>query len=175
MKRNWMCCILEKFNIDLTLYNHHPWKCVHHVPFDINGTERFEISYSGNEWAKRIWMDSAMSQNVKDLCVVYEKCLCQLANEHLNTKAFNRIAGHFTCKICGHYDEQKWCRAKKAIEYDNDRQILSVWHQGQHNCTFACKNETYEEKEQKKNILREIVNKNPRVPRVKLIDQGSQF
>ena len=53
--------------------------------------------------------------------------------------------------------------------------ILSVWHQGEQNCALPCKNETYQEKEEKKNILREIVNKNPRSPIAKLIDQESQF
>ena len=84
----------EKFDIDLTLYNHHPWKCVHHVPFDLNGTERFEISCSGSEWASktkdgRYWQTSCsknknlngfrtVCQNVKGLCVVLMK------NAHAN-------------------------------------------------------------------------------------------
>ena len=156
----------------------------HHVPFDINGTERFGISCSGNEWATktkdgRYWQTSCsknknlngfcqVSKCKGSMCCTYEKCPCQLAKKSLNTKVFNCIAGHFTCKICGHFIEQKWYRAKRTIEYDNERQLLSMWHQGQHNCTLPCKNEAYEEKEEKKNILREIVNKNPRVPRVKV-------
>ena len=111
----------EKFDIDLTLPKHHPWKCVHHVPFDINGTARFEISCSGNEWATgtkdgRYWQTSySKNKNLNGFCCVskckgsmsctYKKCPCKLANKLLKTKAFNCLAGHFTCIICGHFDK----------------------------------------------------------------------
>ena len=30
----------EKFEMDMIVYNHHPWKWVENVPFDINGIGR---------------------------------------------------------------------------------------------------------------------------------------
>ena len=109
----------EKFDIDLTLYNHHPWKHVHRVPFDVNRTEMFEISCSGSEWATKTkhGRQTSCSKNKNlngfyhvskckgSMCCTYEKCPLQLAKKPLNTKAFNRIAGHFICKICGHFVE----------------------------------------------------------------------
>ena len=116
-----------------------------------------------------------MSKCKGSLCCTNEKCPHKLADKPLNTKAFNCIVGHFTCKICGYFVERKWCGAKRALEYDHTCQILTVWPQGKHNCTLASKHETFEQKQQKKNILREIVNKNPQPPTAKLIDQGSQY
>ena len=181
----------QKFEMDMSVFDHHAWKHVQTVPFDINGTDRFEISCAAHEWPTKVkdgqfWQTSCSKNKILkgfrhvskcrgSLCCTNEKCPRKLADKPLNTKAFNRLAGHFTCKICGYFVDRKWCGAKRALEYDYLHQILTVWHQGQHNCTLASKNETFEEKQQKKNILREIVNKNPRAPRAKLIDQGSQY
>ena len=153
----------EKFEMDMSVFNHHAWKHVQNVPFDINGTDRFEISCSVYEWPTKVkdgrFWQTCCSKNKSlngfwhvskcrgSLCCTNEKCPRKLADKPLNSKAFNHIAGHFTCKICGYFIERKWCGAKRALEYDHTHQILTVWHQGQHNCTLASKHETFEQKQ----------------------------
>ena len=44
----------EKFEMVMSVFNHHAWKHVQNVPFDINGTDRFEISCSAHQWPTKV-------------------------------------------------------------------------------------------------------------------------
>ena len=123
----------------------------------------------------KVWMGSSMCQSVKgSLYCTNEKCPHKVADKPLNTKAFNHIVGHFTCKISGYFVERKWCGAKRALEYDHTHQILSVaprptqLHSGLQ--TWDIWTNAAE-----KEYLKGNSEQKPRAPTVKLIDQGSQY
>ena len=42
----------------------------------------------------------------------------------------------YTCKCCGYYVKKKYCGAMKAMEYDERSNCVTVYHQGNHNCTL---------------------------------------
>ena len=93
--------------MDMSVFNHHAWKHVQNVPFDINGTDRFEISCSAHQWPTKVkdgrFWQTCCSKNKSlngfqhvskckgSLCCTNEKCPRKLADKPLNTKAFNRI------------------------------------------------------------------------------------
>ena len=79
-----------------------------------------------------------------------EKCPKVQCNLGQNKSSFERFAGEYTCKICGHLVERIWCGAKKAIEYDRMTHTLTVWHQGYHNCILKQPRDCREQKEQKR-------------------------
>ena len=79
-----------------------------------------------------------------------DKCLKVQCNSGLNKSSFERFAGEYTCKICGHLVQRKWCGAKKAIEYDQMLNRLTVWHQCYHNYKLKQAHDHREQKEEKK-------------------------
>ena len=92
-----------------------------------------------------------------------------------NRHSFKLVGVIYKCKICGHVAEREWCGAKRAIEYNNSTNILTVWHQGKHTCTLKCQSESKEEKEAKKDLLKTVLKIFPRLSNAKLIDVGSQY
>ena len=52
---------------------------------------------------------------------------------------------------------------------------MTVWHQGMHTCTLKTRNQTKEEKEKKKQVLKIILSKNPKATKNKIIDEGSKY
>ena len=82
---------------------------------------------------------------------------------------------NYKCKICGQLAEHEWCGAKWAIEFNCDTKILTVWHEGKHNCILKCQSISKEEKEAKKDLLKTVLCIFPRLPKTKLIDVGAQY
>ena len=97
------------------------------------------------------------------------------AIQGLNKSSFERFAGEYTCKICGHLVQRKWCGAKKAIEYDQMLNRLTVWHQCYHNYKLKQAHDHREQKGKKKNVLKFILASNPKATEAKLIDQGESI
>ena len=104
-----------------------------------------------------------------------QKCPHYLCQKGSNKKAFEHFAGEYTCKNCGHIVSRQWCGAKKAVEYDRSTKTMTVWHQGMHTCTLKTRDETREEKEKKKEVLKIILSKNPKATKNKIIDEGSKY
>ena len=62
-----------------------------------------------------------------------------------------------------------------VIEFNCDTKILTVWHEGKHNCILKCQSISKEEKEAKKDLLKTVLHIFPRLPKTKLIDVGAQY
>ena len=69
----------------------------------------------------------------------------------------------------------EWCGAKQAIEFNHCTKILTVWHEGKHNCILKWQSISKEEKEAKKDLLKTVLHIFPRLPKTKLIDVGAQY
>ena len=66
-----------------------------------------------------------------------------------------------------------WCL--KAIEYNHDTKILTVWHEGKHNCILKCQSILKEEKEVKKDLPKTVLRIFPCLPKTKLNNIGAQY
>ena len=93
-----------------------------------------------------------------------------------NRRSFTLIGGtNYKCKICGQLAEHEWCGARWAIEYSCNTKILTVWHEGKHNCILKCQSILKKEKEAKKDLLQTVLKIFPHLPKTKLSDIGAQY
>ena len=93
-----------------------------------------------------------------------------------NRRSFTLIGGiNYKCKICGQLGERKWCGAKRAIEYNRNTKILTVWHEGKHNCILKCQSISKEEKEAKKDLLKTGLKIFPHLLKTKLSNIGAHY
>ena len=105
-----------------------------------------------------------------------KKCPTYEIHHTANRRSFTLIGGsNYKCKIYGQLVECEWCGAKQAIEYNCDTKILTVWHEGKHNCILRCQSISQEEKEAKKDLLKTVLHIFPRLSKIKLIDVGVQY
>ena len=179
----------EKFKIDYMLFRKD--ERVPYVPHNIDGLHKYIILCNEIDWKSKqkdgqYWKTTCgKNQNLNGFCRVSkchgslqcmnDKCPKVQCNLGMNKSSFERFAGEYTCKICGHLVQRKWCGAKKAIEYDRVLKKLTVWHQGYHNCKLKQADDRREHKEKKKNVLKFILASNPKATKAKLIDQGTQY
>ena len=161
------------------------------LPYNCNGVYKFKICpfhlwkakvKDGHYWHTN-WSGLQKLEGIRWLCKCHGSLAC--ANKKCptfqihctpNRHSFKLIGGvTYKCKICGHVAEREWCGVKRAIEYNNSINILTVWHQGKHTCTLKCQSESKEEKEAKKDLLKTVLKIFPRLSDAKLIDVGSQY
>ena len=105
-----------------------------------------------------------------------KKCPTFDIHRTANRRSFTLIGGsNYKCKICGQLAEHEGCGAKWAIEFNHDTKILTVLHEGKHNCILKCQSISKEEKEAKKDLLKTVLHIFPRLLKTKLIDVGAQY
>ena len=123
----------EKFKLDYRLFRNA--ERVPYVPHNIDRINKYIIHCSEIEWKSkqkdsRYWKTTCGGKNQNlngfrrvskchgSLQCTNDKCPKLQCNLGMNKSSFERFAGEYTCKICGHLVQRKWCGAKKAIEYD---------------------------------------------------------
>ena len=182
----------ETFYLTDELFDFVITKRVPQLPYNIDGIARFEISCEERFWKKRVkdghywntnWSGRQELNGLRRLCKCHgslkctnDKCPTFQIHQTANRRSFTLIGGtSYKCKICGQLAEREWCGAKRAIEYNRDTKILTVWHEGKHNCVLKCSSVSKEQKEAKKDLLKTVLRIFPRLPKTKLIDVGVQY
>ena len=134
------------------------------LPYNCDGVCKFEIFYPFHLWKAKVkdghywhtnWSGWQKLDGIRRLCKCHGSLAC--TNKKCPTFQIHRtpyrcsfkLIGDVTykCKRCGHIVGREWCGAKRAIEYNNSTNILTVWHQDKHICTLKCQSESKEEKE----------------------------
>ena len=122
---------------------------INEVPWDVDGTHKYENECKVNEWVDRSkdgrWykMNSSGRKGFKGtrktgICkrsMMYENTACTklLTMGVCNTNEFTYETGGYVCKCCGYFVMVENCGCKKITEYD-EKKLLTVWYQGKHNC-----------------------------------------
>ena len=40
----------------------------------------------------------------------------------------------YTCGVCSYYTQRIYCGCFKVVEFDRDKGVVTVTHEGEHNC-----------------------------------------
>ena len=124
---------------------------VNEIPWDVDGEHRYVIFCEPDEFVDKSkdgrWyrMNTSSRKGLngfRKTGTCLGSVLCQnigcskLQTEGVvNSSEFEKEYGCHICKCCGYYAVQIHCGCKKIIEYDNDTKELTVWYEGEHNCT----------------------------------------
>ena len=65
------------------------------------------------------------------------------------------------CKHCDQFAKRDWCSVQKAVEYNNDTETMTIWHQGLHRCTLRPGHKSKEQEHQGKGALKTVMHKFP--------------
>ena len=80
----------------------------------------------------------------------YENCP-KITTENVYNKTNFKWEGdrQYTCGVCGYYAEKVYCGCFKIVEFDRDKEEVTVMHKGDHNChpipNFRAKQELMDE------------------------------
>ena len=131
-------------------------ECVPRIPEDINGLKKYKIQiHGGDDWHKltgdcRYFITRSSSS--KELFGTRKIGFCQgswvypnddctfhktFYNHQANYINYTTLAGNRKIKICTIYDNimvREKCRARKMVEYDDEKQCATVYHLGTHKC-----------------------------------------
>ena len=123
------------------------------IPWDVDGDHRFRVFCDVDNWVDKAkdgrWY-KLNSSSRKGLNGFHKMGTCQgsilcqnigcpkLQSEGVinsNPNDFQLEYGCYICKSCSYYAVQIHCGCKKLVEYDIDAKELTVWYEGDHNCT----------------------------------------
>ena len=182
----------ETFYLTDELFDFVVTKKVPQLPYSIYGIGQHEIACEEKFWKQQVkdghywntnWSGCQDLNGLQCLCKCYgslkctnKKCSTYEIHYTANRRSFTLIGGsNYKCKICGQPAECEWCGAKRAMEYNCDTKILTVWHEGKHHCILKCQSISKEEKEAKKDLLKTVLHIFPRLMKTKLIDVNAQY
>lgn len=183
--------IKSAININEQLFNAENTKEVEYLPKDVDGNIKFLIKCEPAEWVERqrdarhFIMHSSRKKSLPGtrktgkcmggLVCSNENCPRVKSGLEPNMVAFENVASVKRCKICGQFAKRRFCGAQKATEYNNETGQLTVWHQGIHRCCLKPNVYNQEEKNEKFNLIKEFLEKNPKVSNAKIGDMAFQF
>ena len=94
------------------------WRTVQSSHKDLKGEHKF-LTYTVSFVCNNPTCSKLTSEGVKN-CIDFKK---------------ERHSG-YTCRCCGYYVKKTYCGTLKAMEYDERSNCVTVYHQGNHNCTL---------------------------------------
>ena len=123
------------------------------IPWDIDGNHKFTLFSEENQWIDKVKDGRWFKMNTSKLKTLngYRKTgkctgsiICQnLGCSKLQTEGvlnsnpsdFRKEYGCHVCKCCGYYAVQIHCGCKKTADYNLDTKEITVFYEGEHNCT----------------------------------------
>ena len=165
--------------LDMTVYTAMAVKRVQFQPYAIDRNVVYEIACKNHEWHKkdgRYWKTT--SGKNKDLkgkrrcakCIgplqcQNKRCVMYHCYAQSNTKSFKKMGDDYLCKSCLQFVSRTWCGARKIIEYNRERETLSIWHQGKHRCKVRPGHKTVEQEQKGKEMIVYIMRQYPKESR----------
>ena len=159
----------ERNLLDMTVYTGMAVKRVGFQPYAIDGNVVYEIACKNHEWQRkhedgRYWKTT--SGKNKDLkgtrrcakCIgplqcQNKRCVMYRCHAQSNIKSFKKMGDDYLCRSCLQFVSRTWCGARKIIEYNRERETLSIWHQGKHRCKVRPGHKTVEQKHKGKEMI----------------------
>ena len=92
-----------------------------------------------------------------------------------NTKSFKKMGDDYLCKSCLQFVSRTWSGARKIIEYNRERETLSIWHQGKHRCKVRPGHKTVEQKQKGKEMVVYIMRQYPKESRKEQTRLGALY
>ena len=85
------------------------------------------------------------------------------------------LEGSYQWANCLHFSKRQWCGALRASEWDRKRNIMTVWHQGEHICLL--KKPPLEKDDAMKivTMLKNVMQLHLHALKTQLMDLGSQY
>ena len=140
-------------HLDMTCFQTVPVEVMDEMPWDIDGNRIITVSCNADFWIDctkdgRWWRTVQSShKDLKGECkfltctgsfVCNNPTCSKLTSEGVKNCIDFKKERHsgYTCKCCGYYVKKKYCGAMKAMEYDEISNCVTVYHQGNHNCTL---------------------------------------
>ena len=126
---------------------------VNEIQWDVDGTHIFKMFTEPDRWINTIkdgrWykMNTSQLKRLNGLrktgrcagSIICQNIGCsKLQTEGIlnsNPSDFHIEHGCHVCKCCGYYAIRVYCGCKKVTEYDFDTKEITVWYEGDHNCT----------------------------------------
>ena len=164
--------------LDMTVCTGMAVKRVAFQPYAIDGNAVYEIACKNHEWQRKhedgqYWKTT--SGKNKDLkgtrrCVKCigplqcqnKRCVMYHCHAQSNIKSFQKMGDDYLCRSCLQFVSRTWCGARKIIEYNRERETLSIWHQGKHRCKIRPGHKTIEQKHKGKEMIVYIMRQYPK-------------
>ena len=181
----------ERNLLDMTVYTGMAVKRVPFQPYAIDRNVVYEIACKNHEWHRkhedgRYWKTT--SGKNKDLkgtrrcakCIgplqcQNKRCVMYRCYAQSNTKSFKKMGDDYICKSCLQFVARTWCGARKIIEYNRERETLSIWHQGKHRCKVRPGHKTVEQKQKGKEMIVYIMRQYPKQSRKEQTRLGALY
>ena len=90
-------------------------------------------------------------------------------------RALKKMGDDYICKSCLQFVARTWCGARKIIEYNRERETLSIWHQGKHRCKVRPGHKTVEQKQKGKEMIVYIMRQYPKESRKEQTRLGALY
>ena len=145
-KSNWY----NPFKQDMSLFTNVVTKVVGTCPFNINGNKIYQMKCDKSTWKEKLtdgrhwqinWGKNQLLSSERRVAngqgsIVCTNNNCPMFQVHniANEASFSwgTLEGSYQCANCLHFSERQWCGALSASEWDHERNIMTVWHQGKH-------------------------------------------
>ena len=165
---------------------------VNSVPYNIDGNHSYSIKTQNRKWHKfqedgRWFLMHTSTVRNSNIVRKTGKCMgsYQCNNDDCprytsgkgrNTYAFTRIGFNlYECKTCGAVAEREFCGAMKLTKFYPDQTKLEVYYAGTHKCSLKQRAPyTTLSTATKKNVLRPILEKNPKASLKQISEEAAE-
>ena len=136
----------------MSLFTNIVTKVVGTCPFNINGNKMYQMKCDKSTWEEKLtdgrhwqinWGKNWLLNGERRVAKCQGSVVCTNNNcpmfqvHNIANKAsffWGTLEGSYQCANCLHFSERQWCSALRASEWDCERNIMTVWHQGKHIC-----------------------------------------
>ena len=181
------------FKLDMSLFMNVVRKVVGTCPFNIDGNKIYQMKCDKSTWKEKVtdgrhwqinWGKNQLLNGERRVAkcqgsIVCTNNNCPMFQVHniVNEASFSQgtLEGSYQCANCLHISERQWCGALRASEWDHDRNIMTVWHQGKHICLL--KKPPLEKDNATKMVmmLKNVMRLHLHASKTQLMDLGSQY
>ena len=168
-------------------------KVVGTCPFNIDGNKIYQMKCDKSTWKEKLtdgrhwqinwgknWLVNGERRVAKcQGSIVCTNNNCPMFQVHniTNEASFSQgtLEGSYQCANCLHFSERQWCCALRASEWDRERNMMTVWHQGKHICLFKKPPLEKDNAMKMVTMLKNVMQLHPHASKTQLIDLGSQY
>ena len=161
-------------------------------PYNINGNHCYTINVPSKKWHKyqddgrwfamhtstmrKLRMTRKIGKCLGSFVCRNDQCPKYTSGKGQNTYAFTSIGLNlFECKTCGHVAERDFCGALKLMKFHPETNILKVFYAGTHTCNLKVRTPySNMSKKTKKDVLRPILQKNPKATVKEISEQAAE-